>query len=275
MTKFGAVKRGLLLFGSFSIASNISIVLHELGHATAAWLSGGRVFGITLHPFSWSYCYAVSPNPVFLAAGGVLFSSLAGVLLFMCLMRWPKPYLLPLLLIGPITLINNGDYLLVDYLVKSGGDACSLTALGIAPLIIIVVSIVSLVLGFAFSVQLVRKANLLEGNFKMRLAVIGLGILPYSLMAFVWNFFFNRSEALIWLTYTASETVLCVLFAAVTHLRKTQKQELSFSIGWMTVNAVNTIAVLLVVFLLAGPLSGERRIAYDIETFSERPDDFP
>lgn len=275
MTTKEAVKRALLLLGSYDIAYNTSTFLHELGHAVAAWLSGGQVFGITLHPFSWSYSYAVSLNPVFLTAGGVLFSSLAGVLIFVCLVRWPKPYLLPLLLIGPITLINNGDYLLVDYLIKSGGDACSLAAMGIAPLIIIAGSIVSLVLGFVLAVYLVRKANLLEGNFKMRLAVICLGILSYSLLAFVWNFFFNRSEALIWLTYTASGIVLCVLFAAVSRPPKIQEFAAPFSLSWKPILTINITAVLLVVFLLTGPLSGKRRNAYGIETFSERPDDFP
>ena len=81
MTTKEAVKRALLLLGSYAIAYNTSTFLHELGHAVAAWLSGGQVFGITLHPFSWSYSYAVSLNPVFLTAGGVLFSSLAGVLI--------------------------------------------------------------------------------------------------------------------------------------------------------------------------------------------------
>ncbi len=73
MTSNDAVKRGLLLLGSFAIAYNASEFLHELGHALAAWMTGGQVFGIVVHPFNWSFCYAVSPYPLFLTAAGVTF----------------------------------------------------------------------------------------------------------------------------------------------------------------------------------------------------------
>ena len=122
MTNREAVKRGLLLLGSFAMAYNASEFLHELGHALAAWMTGGWVSTIVVHPFSWSYCQAFSPKLVFFTAAGVVFSSVAGVLIFLSLIRWPKPSLLPLLLIGPITLINNGEYLLIDLIVQSDGD---------------------------------------------------------------------------------------------------------------------------------------------------------
>lgn len=275
MTTKEAVKKGLLLLGSFEIAYNLSEFLHELGHAIAAWTTGGQVFGIVIHPFNWSYCSAVSPNQLFLTSGGVLLSSLAGFLVFLGLIRWPKYALLPLLLVGPITLINNGDYLLMDLLVQSGGDACSLVAMGVPSVVIIFGATLLLLTGFALSIFLVRKTRLLNGGFKVRLIIISLGILPSLFMALIWNFFYDRSAALEWLAYTASGTVMTFLFAAIAGLGKKKEPPLSPAVNWKPIIAINVSAVMLIVFLLVGPRSGNIKNAITIETFSERPDDFP
>ena len=275
MTTKETVKKGLLLLGSFEIAYNLSEFLHELGHAVAAWTTGGQVFGIVIHPFNWSYCSAVSPNQLFFTSGGVLLSSLAGFLVFLGLIRWPKYALLPLLLVGPITLINNGDYLLMDLLVQSGGDASTLVAMGVSSVVIIFGATFLLLTGFALSVFFVRKTRLLNGGFKVRLIIISLGILPSLFMDLIWNFFYDRSAALEWLAYTASGTVLTFLFAAIAGLGKKKEPPLSPAVSWKPIIAINVSAVMLIVFLLVGPLSGNIKNAITIETFSERPDDFP
>lgn len=274
MTTKDAVKRGLLLLGSFAIAYNASEFLHELGHALAAWMTGGQVSGIVVHPFNWSFCYAVSPYPLFLTAAGVMFSSLAGVLIFVCLIRWPKPFLLPLLLIGPLTLINNGDYMLMDLIVQSGGDACSLAAMGISPAVIVPGALFLLLAGFALAVILIRKIGLLEGGFTMRLIIIGMGILSYLTTALVWIFFNDRSSVPESIAYTLSATLLAVLFAAIARPPKKHEPPHDAVVGWKLIVALNLSAVILIAFLLNGPIYGTH-IQFNIETFSERPDDFP
>lgn len=274
MSTGDAVKRGLLLLGSFAIAYNASEFLHELGHAIAAWMTGGWVSTIVVHPFNWSYCQAFSPKHLFFTAAGSVFSSVAGVLIFLSLIRWPTPRLLPLLLIGPITLINNGDYLLIDLIVQSDGDACRLVALGISPFVIVPGAVLLLLSGFFFAALLIRKTHLFEGGFTIRLVIVALGILSYLFAALVWNFFFNRSGTMEWLAYTASASVLAVLFAAIARPSKRQEPPHDAAVGWKFIAALNLSAVILIAFLLHGPIYGTH-IQFDIETYSERPDNFP
>jgi hypothetical protein len=191
-----------------------------------------------------------------------------------CLIRWPKPFLLPLLLIGPLTLINNGDYMLMDLIVQSGGDACSLAAMGISPAVIFPGTLFLLLAGFALAVILVRKTRLLEGPFKSRLITLSLGVLLYLFTALIWNAFFNRSGALEWLAYTASGAVLTILIAALDRPPKKHAPPHDAVGGWKLIVALNLSAVILIAFLLNGPIYGTH-IQFNIETFSERPNDFP
>lgn len=273
-----SIKQGLLLLGSFSIAYNISEFLHELGHAIAAWSTGGSVLGIVVHPFNWSYCYSFCQYPLFHTSAGVGISSVIAVLLFFALFRWAKIRLLPLLLIGPITLINNGDYLLVDTLVRSGGDACSLIDQGVHPAIIITTSIILLMSGFVLAILLIRKTGLLSTCFRNRLITLILGIIPYTFTALVWNYIFDRSAALEWLAYTVSAFFLTVLFAALPNRIWKTVISKPHMVTWKPIIVINCISIGLLVFLLVGPLSaGSERNLFniDVEHFSERPESFP
>jgi hypothetical protein len=54
------------------------MAVHELGHVFAAWLSGGRVVAVVLHPLAISRTdIAPSPHPRFVAWSGPLFGTLA------------------------------------------------------------------------------------------------------------------------------------------------------------------------------------------------------
>ncbi len=270
-----SIKKGLLLLGSFIIAYNMEVFLHELCHATAAWISGGDVSGIVINPFSWSYSYSHSPYLLFHTAAGPLGSSLLGLLLFVILFRWTKTWLLPLLLIGPLSFIDSGEYLLVDTIMLSGGDACSLIEYGVPSFILIVSGLLLLIVGLILAFLLIKRIGLLDTNFKDRLITFTIGIIPYLLAMLIWNYFYNYLEIMLWLTYAVSGTLLTLFVAAIPiqSLMKTSKQP--YSVSWKAVTVVNLIAIALIVFLLVGPFSEEHNYPYDIEFFQKKPEDFP
>jgi Peptidase M50B-like len=53
------------------------MAVHELGHVLNAWLSGGRVVGVVLHPLTISRTdIAPNPHPQFVAWGGAMLGTL-------------------------------------------------------------------------------------------------------------------------------------------------------------------------------------------------------
>src|SRR5690349_9657565 len=68
----------LLLITSFMALSWLSfMIVHEFGHVASAWLSGGSVARVILHPtqISWT-ALAHNPHPLFVAWGGPVLGSL-------------------------------------------------------------------------------------------------------------------------------------------------------------------------------------------------------
>lgn len=244
-----AVKRGLLLLGSFAIAYNLSVLLHELCHLAAAYLTGGTCDGIYINPFSWSYSYSSSPNPLLHTIAGPFGSNFFGVIPFCLAWRWFRPFLVPFLIIGPVILIFNGGYLLLDTLMRSGGDACSMIDQGVSPMLVIIAAMVLLLAGLGLSVLFVRKTRLLLGNFKGRLITVSLGIVPYLAAMAAWNYFYNRSEIMLWLTYAVLGTV-SILLAAIPSYRRIIQSDQPYPLRWRGVITVNLFAVGLVVFFL-------------------------
>ncbi len=104
--------------------------VHELGHATAAWATGGRVAKVVLHPLTISHTLTTgSRHPAVVAWAGPV----VGVALPLAIWalfkapRW-KWYYLAQFFAG-FCLMANGAYLAADSFVR-GGDAGDLLRLG-------------------------------------------------------------------------------------------------------------------------------------------------
>lgn len=213
MNTFSAIKHGLLILGSFAIAYNISMLLHESCHLSAALLTGGTCDGLYINPFSWSYSKATSPNPFLLVMAGPFGSSILGVIPFYLAYNWYRPVLLPILLIGPVILIFNGGYLFIDTLMRSGGDGCFMIEKGLSPILIIIIAIALLLAGLGLSILVIRRTGMLWGDFKDRLITLSLGIMPYIAAMLIWNLFYNHSEIMLWLIYVVFGVISIVLSA--------------------------------------------------------------
>ena len=263
-----AIKRGLLVFGSFAIAYNLSVLLHELCHLIPGYITNGSVGHITVHPFSWSYSFSSCSYPLLKAIAGPVGAIVFGVLLYLLLSRWLKTFLLPLLLVGPLVLIQNGGYLVIDTLMKSGGDACDMVRKGISPFIIIAVGVLFLISGIILVFHLFRKTGLLSDIFKYRLITLAIGVIPYLLAMLTWHLIYNRGEIILWSTYVIFGSVLAVVIAAIPVKSQNIIPKRLGIVPWKSALSIDLLAIIFIVFLLHGPLSGAK-------IYADRPRNFP
>jgi hypothetical protein len=270
MNNQSPVKMGFLLLGSFILAYLGAEYVHELCHFGAALISGGNASGIVIDPFGWSYSFSNSiEHPVFHTAAGAIGSSLIGVLLFVLLIRWPRPVLLPLLLFGPIALINNGQYWAVDIIEGTGYDACRLVEMGVPISLILAAGIAQCLIGIILMVKLMRIIGVANESFRRRMIILGLGVFPYAIAGLIWNW---RNEVdFLWL----STIVWVFLFAGIAGFFRISEPK-PFETKWPTVIAFNVVGIGLIVGLLmmiSFPKSSAA--SYPIETFTTRPECFP
>ena len=124
------------------------LAVHEFGHVLAAWLTGGLVSYVVLHPLKLSMTVlAVDPHPACVGWGGPLFGVLAplGGYLIARLTRSSRAYLFRFF--SGFCCIGNGVYLLVDAFVQSG-DGATLIRAGTAQWLIVLFGLTATPIGF-------------------------------------------------------------------------------------------------------------------------------
>src|SRR4051812_47119815 len=112
-----------LLIASFLALSWLSfMVVHEFGHVTTAWFSGGSVSRVFLHPMqiSWT-AFVRNPHPQLVAWGGPVLGSALPVIFLLAARALRSPDLYLFRFFAGFCLIANGLYLLVDAF-ERGGD---------------------------------------------------------------------------------------------------------------------------------------------------------
>jgi hypothetical protein len=215
------LKIGLLVFGAFTIGYNLANLLHELGHVIFISISGGRADHITLNPFSWSYTYyrVVPSNTTLTDAGGVLFGALTA-LLFIFLagrlhdLRWQLIFRMAAL----ASLAINGLYLLLDPLLKSGGDATQLLKDGL-PLALLLVAGLLLLAGAGHqALQLIPISGFQpQDRLPAYLLTLGVSFLPYFLGILIYNSVFDPRQMRMWSIYAGAGLLVVFFLALLSH----------------------------------------------------------
>ena len=264
------IKLGLLLLGSFVLAYLAAESLHELCHTLAAILTGGHSSGIVIDPFNWSYSQSSSiRHPVIHTAAGALGSSFIALLLFILLIRWPKPVFLPLLLVGPIALLNNGHYWAADIIFGMGYDAYRLSQNGISAWLLLLAGIVQCLIGIILAIYLMRVIGLTNERFKNRLIVFAIGIIPYALAGVFWNWY--SGIEIMWF----SAFGFAAFFVIITGFFKTQKS-IQYDIKWPSAAGYTLLGIGLVIALSAMAASGKSTNSSSLfQIVTTRPENCP
>lgn len=125
--------QAVLIVATLANAWLLMQAVHELGHLLAAWLSGGEVSQVVLHPLTISRTdLRDNPSPEFVCWTGPIFGALAPVIVWAA-MRWCRATSeSSVRFFAGFCLIANGAYLAVG--ARDGiGDAGDLLNLGFPP----------------------------------------------------------------------------------------------------------------------------------------------
>jgi len=104
--------KGLLIVSAVLLAWLLMQAVHELGHVIAAWLTGGHVERVVLHPLVISRT-DIEPNlqPLIVAWGGPLFGSVAPLALWGLAATFRMPNTFLARFFAGFCLLTNGLYL--------------------------------------------------------------------------------------------------------------------------------------------------------------------
>ena len=97
------------------------MAVHELGHMLHAWISGGIVTKVLLHPLAISRTdVSPNPHPLFVAWGGIVWGCLIPMIAWLAL-RWAVPsYAYMSRFFAGFCSIANGAYLAGGYWMTAG-----------------------------------------------------------------------------------------------------------------------------------------------------------
>ena len=177
----------LTLLGAFAFAFVTNEAVHEVGHYLMHRVYGGDV-GIRLDPFGSSRILggaasAAPMGPTSLA--GPLFSLLVSAAVFAVLWRWRRPLLLPLLLMFPVAMIQEGVTFSLG-LLTPGGDASFIVSWGLPAPVLIAIGALLLIFGIALLTLLLPMAGLpRDARFGRRWLVLVVSMVAFMLLRLI------------------------------------------------------------------------------------------
>jgi len=177
-----ALLPALLLLSSFVFSFCLGEAIHELGHFLAHRAHGVDV-AVRLDPFGGSHIVGGSLAPLELwgitSAAGPLLNLAIAVSLFVVLWQLRRPSLLPLLLWGPVALVQEGVTFSLG-LLTPGGDAALIAASGVPAGLVLGAGILLLATGVGGVCLLLPQAGLSpSASFPFKLRVVAGGMVPF------------------------------------------------------------------------------------------------
>ena len=167
----------LLVLGAFAFAFCLGEAVHELGHYLAHRAHGVDV-GIRLDPFGGSRILHGSSAPREIwgitSVAGPLLNLLAGITLSLSLWWKRRPALMPLLLWGPIALVQEGVTFSLGMLTPAG-DAQLIVDWGVPAAVLVSLGVLSLALGISLICRLLPLVGLSPADTLSRKFIVVTG----------------------------------------------------------------------------------------------------
>ncbi len=119
------------MLSAVAAASYAMMVVHESGHVLAAWMSGGRVSRVVLHPLAFSRTELEhNPHPLFVVWSGPAWGSLLPLGMWLVVRSLRSRIAFLLRFFAGFCLVANGAYLASAVLLPVG-DADDMLRLGV------------------------------------------------------------------------------------------------------------------------------------------------
>jgi hypothetical protein len=209
----------LLLAGSFTFAFLMAELIHELGHFLAHRIVGTQTAAIHIDPFGASQIYGVQALPLqqmgFTTAAGPGFNLILGSLSTLLLWRWKRLALLPLILWGPVALVQEGVNLSLG-LLSVGSDARWLVAWGFPSWLLVGLGVVFILSAIGlFTWILAARVVSPELSFWRRFALIFFGLAFLVILRAVVSLFRSPAAAVENLVPLGFAVVLALIIASL------------------------------------------------------------
>lgn len=185
------IRRILLLAGAFIFAFLLGEMVHEYGHYFSHLIFGSTETSVYLNPFGSSHIRGVTSLPLnqmgITSAAGPLFNLFLGSLMLLLLWKHKSPTLLPLILWGPVAMIQESVTFNFGFLTP-GGDAAWIAAWGVPSSVIISFGVLLLITGLIFIAFLLSSRGITKNeSFVHRLLIILLGMCSLMLIRFTYS----------------------------------------------------------------------------------------
>jgi hypothetical protein len=245
----------LLLLGSFVFAFCLAEAVHELGHFLAHRAYGVTV-GIRLDPFGGSRILNGSSAPREIlgitSAAGPLLNLLAGLVVSSSLWRFRRPALLPLLMWGPVALIQEGVNLSLG-LLNPGADAELIVEWGVPAHMLVGFGLTLLLAGIILICWLLPLLNLSPADsFERKFGTVASGMVSLMVVRLLYSYLTAPSSAqentvpLVFSVLLA--TILVVLYDVLYPLLSRKSITKSASITWPSVLLSTALAGGMILF---------------------------
>jgi hypothetical protein len=180
------IKSIQLLAGSFTFAFLLGEMVHEYGHYLRHRAYGNLDAQVHLDPFGGSRIVGVIALPVEVmgvtSAAGPLFDLILGITCTLLLWWIRNPKLLPLLLWGPVAMVQEGVTFSLG-LLTPGGDAQWIVAAGIPQPIVLATGLLLLTTGIATITLLFPLAGIKRDDpFGRKVLIVMAGICSLMLL---------------------------------------------------------------------------------------------
>lgn len=243
------IRNALFVFGSFIVAYNGAIIVHEMGHAANSYLVGGGYSPIVLHPLSWSYTITSEPDHyAYVIWGGLFWSTIVGVIAFLAVWPLRSARTFTVSLWSCLCFVMNGVYYLVGGIAVTG-DPESLMDEGVSRILIISIGMACLFMGGLMGVLAGCSLSLRQQGCSLvrTLYILAAPIGAYLIAMLVYAFFWTYEEIALWGGFVGIGLFICLSFAWVVHrLGNRFLPPVSRDITWTSVLVVNTIAGIMV-----------------------------
>lgn len=252
------LKSILLLAGAFTFAFLFGEMVHELGHYLAHLAFGNTSVRIHLDPFGGSRIVGVRSLPLNVmgvtSAAGPLFNLVIGMVCLFVMRRTRRPELLPLLLWGPVAMIQEGVTFSLG-LLTPGGDAQWIIATGVPVALILTVGILWLLAGLV-AVSLLLASTVLNHSetFWTKLGIVLVGMTSLILIRAIHAFVVVptlSTENLVPLIFSLLLAVIVVALHKPLASLLNQAPEKSYPVAWPTVVTTTTSGTAMFLFQVA------------------------
>ena len=259
------MKSILLILSSIGFSFNVGNAVHEFGHAIADWI-GGIPFSnihVIIHPFFSPHMNIEEGIPNSMMgwpdAAGPMANVIFGLIIFSILWGKRNPFVLPLLLWGPLACVQEGIGQIMT-VSDFGSDAARMIAAGFPESLLIVISVLLILIGISLFGLVFPVAGIsMDTSFLKRLVIIASGMVPYGLLTLLISLLASSNPQDVSRSYNIIggfaiiSVIVAIVYSPIRFIVNRFRMRTDFNVKWShslcAIGSMSVIVILLLLFL--------------------------